>query len=362
MKRLCLLAAGFFTSTALFASYYKTPYFPCHNNCSHFYMQADVGDYRLRMPGYSFGELLTPVTLTAAGPIEEFTISRDTVDCFYPRLALGVEFNREFCPCWVRNLLFEIGLFYTVGDKQDTPGNGTFTNFALPAVNGSGDFLADTILADPTSFSGLTFKRDYRYAGVQFKLGSDLNLSRSSRFAFTPFVEVDLDSLTQDYKLRIGSLSGGTSALNFALDEHVTTNYIDVGVGFDAGLPLSPSCNTFVLFGEAAVFVSGAHTRLKANESAILPLVPSAISSFYRNKHDAVQCKARGQVGVGYQFGYNFMASVVGQVDYWGYLPEVINPQRVAGTTVGIYDRAVHIEPKSTVNYALILSLTVTFF
>lgn len=331
-----------------------------------FYIDLLLGAYRLDAPAFSFGEILDPFPFAAAGiaPIPELAIAHgEHVYACYPKLALGVEMNMGDCFCWVgSNITFEVGVFYAERDKNDHLGDGTFPDFALPTVNGGSDFLAST-LGIPTAFSGVGFQRTYRYAGMQAKLGSDFLFKHSPQFYLNGFFEFDYVGLQQDYRIHIGRLAGGANATEFHLNEHVTTTYMDYGLGLGSSYFFSPSCRSLFLYGEVAGFLSCAHTHLKAREHAVFPLFGFSQNEL-RNDYSTLSGKARGQLGIGYQFGYNFTLSCIGQAEYWGYIPRVVNPHRVGHNILGggVYDYPVHIEQEHAFNYALVVGLTFVFF
>lgn len=368
MKRLIFalgLSAGLLQTA--FAAWYQLPSYGyvAHNRCCHFYTEFEAGIYRLNMPAFSYGEYIDPFPPGAGtAPLPEFAIKNDHVSAFYPRLALGVEVSKKWCPCWIRDILFELGIFYLVKDVNPGPGDGAFFNFTLPNINGSGDLLAVAAVAPAqTNFSGIELNRRYQYGGVQFKMGSDLNFYHFPQFAFTPFLEMDIDSVGQDYHIYIGSVVGVANATNIHVQEQLNTNYWDVGFGIDTRYAFSPCCNTFFIFAEASAFLSNANTRLRAKSSITNALGVTTMLRFFR-KHNVVSGKARGQLGIGYQFGYNFMASIMGQIDYWGYVPRIINPHRV-GTNLsgtGVYAHPATIVESTATNYAIIFSVDVTFF
>ncbi len=338
-----------------------------YNRCclnQDFYVDIELGGYQLNSPGFAFGEILSPLTGAGIADIPEFFLNREHISSFYPRLTLGVEMMNCWNPCWVGNtIFFEIGGSYISNDKFSDLGNGIFTNFALPVLNGSGDFIAETGGVE-TEFSGVDFKRQYRYGNVAFKLGSCILTPRSPRFSIIPFVELDFSYLHQGYKLNIGSITGGAIATRFQLREFLNTKYYDFGIGSDFSFVFTPECRTAFLVSEAAIFCSSTHTHLKGRESAIFPLIGVPTQNFIERKHDAFTFKGRVKAGIGYQFGYNFAASIIGQVDYWGYIPQVINPHRIETTPslTGLYDKPAHIIGKRTTNYAVYLNLNFVFF
>lgn len=342
-----------------FAAWYQMPSYGYvgHNRCCHFYTEFEAGLYRLNMPPFSYGEFVDPITGIGIDPIPEFTFSNDNVNSFYPRLALGLEVNKKWCPCWIRDILFELGVFYLRRDVGPGIGSGVISDeIALPNPDGS------NLLFGNATLSGLELKRNYEYGGVQFKLGSDLNFYHFPQFALTPYLEFDFDSLNQDYEVSIGSVTGATTPVgpltNVVVREHVNTNYWDFGIGIDMRYAFSPCCKTFFVFAEGAAFVSHASSFLKAR-SSLTTATPTTTTTRFERNHYVLTGKARGQVGIGYQFGYNFMASVMGQVDYWDYVPRLLNPQRIATTA---YDHPLAIGRSSATNYALIFSVNITFF
>jgi hypothetical protein len=342
----------------LAASCTSYPYnrYDCGN--SDFYIELQGGGYRLQAPGFAFGEILS-ATGVPLGDIPEFEIGNDHIHACYPRLTLGVEFYNGLTPCWVgTNLFFELNLAYLDTDRTSNLGNGSFTGFVLPTINGSGGFLGATT---PTTFSGVNFKRKYRYSNVAFKMGSDF-LSDNPQLSLRPFVEFDIDSLHQGYIINVGSITtGAVVTSDFRLDESLQTQYYDFGLGIDGSYAFSPCCNTFFVFGEGAAFVSHAETRLHGRENATSALGVVTTSTLH-SKHETCLFKARGEVGVGYQFGYNLALSVTGLVEYWSYVPEIINPQLVRAGLPGVFDRPAHIDRTSATNYGLLVGLTFIFF
>ena len=327
------------------------------------YADVQLGAYRLNSPGFSFGEELAPLTGEGIAALPEFFIGNDHVNAFYPRLTLGVEMNSSWNPCWVGStFFFEVGGSYISCDKFLDLGNGIFTNFALPQLNGGGDFIAETAGVE-TEFSGVDFKRRYRYSNVSTKLGSNMFFKGSPRFSLVPFLEIDFSYLQQGYFMNIGAITGGAFATRVRTKEILNTKYYDFGVGADAVWFFSPCCRTPFIFGEIVGFASSSHTTLSARESALFPLL-GTITQRLHKEHDNFTGKVRGQLGVGYQFGYNFGASIMGQIDYWGFIPKVINPHRIETTpsTTGLYDRPAHIVGKTTTNWALVLNLNFIFY
>lgn len=363
MRRWGLLLALCMGAVSGFGSIYQ-PYNYAPSPRGDLYIDLDLGMYSLDMPGFAFGELLSPLPFSAGiAPIPELAFRHERVKAFYPKLAIGVDFYNGWSPCWAgSNLFFEVGVFYVTQDRINELGDGVFGNFALPQLSGGGDFIASAggLLS---AFSGVDLRREYRYGGGQIKLGSDLLFDTTYRFSFTPFFEVDIDTLQQIYKINIGSIVGAVNFNRFFLNESLSTNYYDFGIGVDTSYRFC-DCQSVLFFAEGVFFISAAHTRFHGRETAINTGTLLTTTSTIHRQHDALDVKARGQVGIGYQFGYNFAVSVIGQLDYWGYVPAIKNPHRVGitGLGTGIYDFPARIVSKSATNYGIMLNFLVTFF
>jgi hypothetical protein len=339
-----------------------------YNRCclnEDFYVDLQFGAYQLNMPPFSYGELLD-ANAFGIEPLPQFSLRRDKVNGCYPKIALGVEMDNGWCPCWVGStIFFEVGASYVERDKFSELGNGTFGPFALPTLDGSGDLVFPTV-AGESLFSGVDFKRNYRYGNVAIKLGSSFLFPTNCQSALIPFIETDFSYLHQAYTMNIGSISGAATASRFFLKETLNTQYFDYGIGLDLYRALRPRCRTPFVFGEVAFFGSCAKTTFEGEQRVTLNVLPADRANFLEKHLDRLTYKIRGQAGFGYQFGYNFSAALMGQVDYWGYVPVIVNPQRLrsASTTtlIGIYDKPAHIEATSALNYAIVLNLNFVFF
>lgn len=327
------------------------------------YIDLQLGGYRLDAPGFEFGEVLGGGA-EGIGPIPEFFTPHDRLTSFYPHLAVGVDMINCWTPCWVGNsIFFEVGGSYISNDLFHPLGNGTFPAVAIPDIDGCGDFIP--VSSVQTVFSGVDFKRKYRYGNVAFKLGSSFLAPASCRFSFVPYLELDFNYLHQGYLAKICRITRGTAgtvATDFFLDEGLDTKYYDFGVGLSAGWAFSTGCRTPFIFADATVFASASHTVFHGRESATILTVPEFIDLV--SKHDDFRAKYRLQFGAGYQFGYNFSVALMGQFDRWGYIPQLINPHRIGTTSsgTGLYDRPAHIVRRTANNYAAVLRLNFIFF
>lgn len=365
MKRLQLLLLLSLTS-ALGAACHSYPYNRYCCESSDFYLEIEGGGYWLDAPEFSFGEVLT-TTGVVTSDIPEFAIGHEHVGGCFPRVLLGVEFYNGITPCWIgTNLFFELAIGYYDTDRTLDLGNGSFTGVTLPALDGSGSFVP-TPLTPITSalFSGVDFKRKYRYSNVAFRLGSEF-LIEHPQLSLRPFAEFAVDAVHEGYIVKVGTITVNTTPTattftHFKLDESLQTQYFDFGFGIDGNWGFSPCCNSLFLYGEAAVFASHASTTLHGRE--FVTSSGTTVSSRVSKDHDECLFKARAKAGVGYQFGYNLALSLTGIYEYWGYIPQVINPQLVStATTTGAFDRPAHIEKKTANNYGLVVGLTFIFF
>lgn len=323
----------------------------CSSGCStcRAYFEVGLGAYRLDAPDYSFGELLNIAGTLGIADIPEFA-EHERVDGFFPRLAFGIEFPQEYTPCWLgNNLRFELSGFYFERDFDNDSNSFALDNFAFPLLDGSGDFIAVTSGLTST-FSGVDFDQKYRYSGVAAKLASDFCNPFFSNFTFTPFVEIVFDVLHQGYIIDITSITGGIAVTDYLLDQSLDTNYFDFGLGINIKYAFSTYFPAITVFGEAAIFGSYAHTVFNGIESA----TSIVTSSFLDFKHDSFDSKFRGQVGFGYELSNNFALAIVTQVEHWGYIPQLVNPHRIAA---GSYDGPVRIESENATNYAALLKL-----
>lgn len=337
-------------------------YQPCANDIiacppPSMYIDIQTGGYRLMAPGFSFGEILaSDGSGLAAFP--NLIEHHDRITGFYPRIAAGFEFDNGCLPCVVgENFFIELAVFYSCFEKVDNSNETITDGFAFPRINGEGDFLFTSEL---TRFSAISLRRKYEYGGFQGKLGSNI-FCCSKLITITPYLELDVDSFNQTYEGTVPRINGGLSGRNFRFKEKLTTSYWDFGGGFDIFYRCSPACRTLFFFVEGTGFLSHADTEFKATERITLP--PRAPIKI-ENDECVFSGKARGQLGVGYFFGNNVAVSIMGQIDYWGYVPRVTNPHRVedGSGAVGIYDGPARITRTSATNYALVFDLTVAFF
>lgn len=328
------------------------------------YIDLQFGGYRFDMPGFEFGEILGGGEEGVA-PIPEFFTPHDRLNYFYPHIAVGVDMINCWTPCWVGNsIFFEVGGSYISNDVFKPLGNGVFRGVAIPRIDGCGDLIPVSTAVN-TVFSGVDFKRKYRWGNVSFKLGSSFLMPASCKFSFVPYVELDFNYLHEGYRggiCRITRGSLGTIATDFSFNEGLDTKYYDFGIGLSSGWAFSSCCRTPFIFADATIFASSAHTVFHGRESATF-LTTSEFIEVIR-KHDDFRAKYRIQFGAGYQFGYNFSVAVMGLYDRWGYIPQLINPHRIGttGSGTGFYDRPAHIVRRTANNYGAVLRLNFIFF
>lgn len=314
------------------------------------YLEVEGGYKRFRFPGFTYG--FTSVGVIT-GPLDFLTFKNDQVNGPYVDLLLGVLFCGNF---WLgSDPSIELSGTYFAGDKSrffiGPFSNGTFAaNFPF-FTPGSGPF--ELTPAPTIGRSNLT--RNYVYQGFDLNFNTNYTWGFSRQyFNFQPFIDLAYKQLKQHYGIHLFDGAGG--APTFLIDETLKTEYYDFGAGLC--LEYFPA-DSFSLFIKGGGYGSYAHTGLNAYQ---FTNVGTAVPEVRLKSHkDVLSSKFIGSTGLSI-YAKHVKISLIGNYEYWGYTPQMLNPQLIpigggdfaTGTPPGIRN-------SHSYNYSVGLRLSVPF-
>lgn len=305
MKRLMLSGLVSLMSLPLFSQ------FPCCDLPFDLYASIEGGYYWFDVPKFTYGAL---VTGTGGEIFFPDWVADDCVDEPYGIVHGGLKMHPSN-GCFSFLSIEAFGFF---SGEERINRNFSSSDDGLPIINlidGGGTYGS---LFPQSGF----LNREYNYCGG----GAFFKGTISSKcLSLTPYFAYAYYKLDETYDLLLNTaLSGTGNFSSTSLKECLETAYNDFGVGLELATLF---CCHWILKGYGAIYYSHASTDFKGKQ--VVQLNPSGIlTARVENctKHDT--CKLKGGLELGYMFNCfcNLTLSVVGNIEHWGYIPEIKNP------------------------------------
>ena len=176
---------------------------------------------------------------------------------------------------------------------------------------------------------------------------------------FAPYLEFAINGFRQNYSIGANfSILAPITDVNIKVNETIHSTYYDFGIGWKMIVPFC-RCSTFYLGG--SVFGSYAHSKLDASNALQNITAPIFLRSRASDKKSRLSEKVKGFVG--FSFCYRCLTFVVeGDVEYWGYIPQVHNPHIRAVQLNPPLDGPAKIHRHNAYNYSVGAKLFVSLY
>ncbi len=307
-----------------------------------FYGSIEAGYQKFRTPSFNVGTITNLVTFD---PFEPLSIDTDYPSGGYATILLGLQLPFF----WTRQRWGDLPSIEFRGSIFSARQKTEESTFLIPG----GLFVIFPDVTDPLNGDTIAFaggetlenftQRDYNGLGVDIRFKADYACWTGKRlFVVEPFVAVGYYKFVQKYA---ASTTGIVGVETVAFDEVVKTNYYDFGGGLSF---FGPLCG-FSYGLTAGIYGSCGNSDLSVNETVFVLGIP-AVSRDLNVHKTRWSAKFKGSAEIGYRFKRVFL-SVIGNGEYWGYMPQIINPQLPTS-------EATHLERFSTWNYSVGLKVS----
>lgn len=309
MRQFFLSIIFAFASIPLFSTHFSPAFLP---NCLDIYASVEGGYYWIQVPEFVYASQAEPSFPTNINEryISQLT-AKDYIDSPYAILTGGVSFYPTCSP--FRRISMEgFGLLSPSSDKNrefNFPQNGNL--FIIPLIDGTTVF---TTGGSPTESVVGFLNRHYDYSGAGARIKGYIPWKC---VCVTPYLAYEHYEVHEKIQARFELTAGPFVSTN--LEEKLDICYDDFGAGIELSALF---CSRLLLSGYGAVYASYAATRFTGFQSVVSTASPTASVSD-RTAKDSYKLKAG--VELGWLFNC-FSVSVVGNIESWGYIPQIVNP------------------------------------
>lgn len=303
------------------------PYFSDIWPCTAMYGSVEAGYKEFRAPRFNFAANL-PTGRLPSVPFDFYTKNNQYPDGPYFTALVGFELPNCWDLCFLGSrsfLEFAFGYWRSQDLNDQANINIVAPNFVIfPALQND---TLQVVFIGPGLVENI-FTRNFDYIDGEIYLRTAFELCFCNHnYLIEPFLGAQFNKFTQQYGMSSSALTGASASVINTAQEHVRTNYYDFGGGIKLDIPI---CNCLSFDISAGGYASYGKSHLHANQTSYV-LSQVFTSEDFELTHNEWSGKFKGSAGLGWRCCHALL-TVVGNYEYWGYMPQINNPFAFNGT------------------------------
>lgn len=296
---------------------------PPRDAATHFVVTPGVSYYRFQMPDFG-----APISLGAAtsAPWPNKAPMNYNLNKYHLRPTLGFDYsyaNPGVLPALLGDRLHILGKgVYSHASSSSKKGLGGATGFYW-FITGGADPRND---AREQVLNSAKINLDDIYGDLKLSMSGDHQLSK--RVVFKPRLGLAYTYLKQEYDYDVQGTQTAPSASSGSNGSEVTKSYyFGPLVGAELDLNLNPSVSA-----TADLEVQGLHANTHFDGDGVATIGTTPVSATVKSSDSLYTYRSKLALGIHYYVKgegdpKRVKLSLLAGVDFWGYIPEVINPQ-----------------------------------